>query len=75
MKGNNDQYNGLRTISIDSQTNNTTPCKKKWSEDTTDDDKSIKISEKDFREKYKTELCKYWELNNKCKYGNKVLHF
>jgi len=72
MNANSDQYHGLRTISIDPKTNQNTPCKKKSSEDTTDDDKATKICEKDFRDKYKTEICKYWEFNNKCKFGNKV---
>lgn len=26
----------------------------------------------DFRVKYKTEICKFWELNKMCKYGDNV---
>lgn len=26
----------------------------------------------DFREKYKTEKCKFWDLNKDCKYGDNV---
>jgi hypothetical protein len=34
--------------------------------------KSIDI---DFRMKYKTEICKFWELNKECRYGNNVIIF
>jgi hypothetical protein len=70
MKAKSDLYRDLRNT--DSKANQATPSQKKYSEDTTDDDKSYKTSEKDFRIKYKTEICKFWELNNKCKFGDKV---
>jgi len=28
----------------------------------------------DFRQKYKTEICKFWELNKECRYGNNVIY-
>ena len=75
MKGNIDQYIGLRTAYIDIKMNQVTPNKKKSSEDTTDDDKINKNSEICFKNKYKTEMCKFWEINNSCKFGNKVMQF
>ena len=34
--------------------------------------KKRKSGEKDFRTKYKTEKCKFWELNGECKFGDNV---
>ncbi len=31
-----------------------------------------KITSEDFKAKYKTELCKFWEINKTCKYGDNV---
>ena len=31
-----------------------------------------KFSDYDYRSKYKTEKCKYWEINSTCKYGDSV---
>lgn len=70
MKAKNDQYYNLRNN--DAKANQNTPSNKRYSEDTTDEDKSYKTNEKDFRIKYKTEMCKFWELNNSCKFGEKV---
>jgi hypothetical protein len=33
-----------------------------------------KSGESDFRVKYKTEKCKFWELNKVCKYGDNVIN-
>lgn len=44
----------------------------------TDNDNDINKSAKkksvevDYRMKYKTEICKFWELNKDCRYGNNV---
>ena len=27
----------------------------------------------DFRKKFKTEICKFWSINEKCKFGKKVV--
>jgi len=41
--------------------------------DTTVNNKNVKkFSEYDYRKKYKTEKCKYWEINSTCKYGENV---
>jgi hypothetical protein len=32
-----------------------------------------KSSENDFKVKYKTEICRFWEFNQNCKFGEKVL--
>lgn len=29
----------------------------------------------DFRKKYKTEICKYWEVNQECRYKDSVSIF
>lgn len=31
-----------------------------------------KSTDGDFRAKYKTEICKFWELNKECRYGDNV---
>lgn len=54
----------------------------RFSEDaTTDDYEEEKILHKkrnndnDFRKKYKTEICKFWSINQVCKFGEKVKFF
>ena len=49
------------------------------SEDMTTDDydeekgfTNKKLSDHDFRKKYKTEICKFWSINQTCKFGDKV---
>jgi hypothetical protein len=38
----------------------------------TDQNKKKKSIDTDFRIKYKTEKCKFWEVNKVCKYGDNV---
>ena len=58
-----DEYEGLVVknieIEIDKKSDNNINKNKKKSGDT-----------KDFRTKWKTEICHYWEMNNYCKYGD-----
>ena len=45
----------------------------------TDNDLTRSVNKKsvdvDFRQKYKTEICKFWELNKECRYGNNVIDY
>jgi len=67
-----DEYQGLSYLNPKLSPNR--------SEDTnvTDNDSDInkltkkKSVEVDFRMKYKTEICKFWELNKDCRYGSNV---
>ena len=57
--------------------NNKNWQKKSLEETTTDEcEDSIntkkKSFENDFRKKFKTEKCKFWEINQMCKFGDKV---
>jgi len=38
------------------------------------ENKSLKIYNKEHQNKYKTELCRNWELTNNCKFGNKCAY-
>ena len=67
-----DPYLDLRYSNIEYKSNNFTPNKKSSDDTTTDDDKNSRKIDNVFRVKYKTEICKFFELNNTCKFGNKV---
>ena len=58
---NNDEYNNLSY-----KTNSNTPIIIK------DKKETKKFTDNDFRAKYKTEICKFWQVHKNCKYGDNV---
>jgi hypothetical protein len=72
------KQNGTRKISIGSETScSSQECspKKNITKKTLNKNKvPFKGEAKDFKIKYKTELCKYFEINGYCKYGDKCAY-
>ncbi len=63
---NNDEYTGLSY-----KTSSNTPIRVKEMKDF----EKKKYSDNDFRAKYKTEICKFWEVHRTCKYADSVILF
>lgn len=63
-----DEYFGISYLNNNSNNNNIS--NQNFSGDLTKNPK--KISDLDFRVKYKTEKCKFWEINKSCKFGDGV---
>lgn len=72
LKKSNDEYSELSYLNINfiKNTNNLNS-----SNFLTAEQKAKKSLELDFKIKYKTEKCKYWEINQTCKFGDSVRKF
>ena len=65
-----EEYSGLISPNMQS-TSNTTSCSSKNSTQQTNKHKHS-LETRNFRTKWKTEICHYWEVNQFCKFGDKV---
>jgi hypothetical protein len=74
-KFDNEEYQGLSYLTGD-YNNTISPSR---SDDTTESEGYCKLNKKsfenDYKAKYKTEICKFWELNKECRYGGNVQFF
>ena len=70
-----DDYKDLASKTEETNTLRKTRTSEEITTDECEEDKGFvkkKNSEHDFRKKYKTEICKFWSINQKCKFGDKV---
>jgi hypothetical protein len=66
-----EEYSGLIIPSNPQNTSITTSCSSKNSTQQTNKHKHS-VETRNFRTKWKTEICHYWEVNQFCKFGDKV---
>jgi hypothetical protein len=62
---NNDEYTGLSYKNNSNTSIRIKECK--------ENEGKKKLNDNGFRIKYKTEICKYWEVHKTCTYGDTVL--
>ena len=77
--GSSDEYQGLTYKTVKQPlikcVDLTEPLDKNEKTEVTVPTKKKSSADNDYRIKYKTEKCKFWELNKECKFGDNVNNF